>query len=181
MLNLAHYLCAPAAPDELADAIGAIARRAAARGLEVALEFMPDGGIPDLASATALLRAVAAPNLGLTIDTWHLFRTRAGPEELRELPRGAIRALQIADARADLQGTGAHPPSADRLCPGEGSIPLVEITACALHNHPGLALGVEVFDRSRLGEPALQRARAAAHALRGLLAQLPGGWTSGDL
>jgi sugar phosphate isomerase/epimerase len=168
-LNLAHYLGAPVPLAELADAIGALCARAAARGLEVWLEFMPDGGIPDLASASAILRAVSSPNLGLTIDPWHWFRTGARLEELRQLPPGSIRALQLADAESDLRGTGVKPPTADRLLPGAGAIPLREIVSVARSNDPRVEIGVEVFDRTRLAEPPLERARAAAAALRRLL------------
>jgi sugar phosphate isomerase/epimerase len=168
-LNLAHYLGAPVELAQLADAIGALCARASARGLDVWLEFMPDGGIPDLASAAALLRAVASPGLGLTLDTWHWFRTGAPLDELRQLPPGSIRALQLADAQAELRGTGAKPPSADRLCPGAGAIPLREIVSFARANCPQVEIGVEVFDRSRLAEPPLERARAAAAGLRELL------------
>jgi sugar phosphate isomerase/epimerase len=169
-LNLAHYLGAPAALAALSDAIGALCARAVAHGLEVWLEFMPDGGIPDLASASAILRAVASPSLGLTLDTWHWFRTGAPLEELRQLPRGSLRALQLADAAADLRGTGVKPTTADRLLPGAGAIPLREILAIALENQPGVEIGVEVFDRKRLRDPPLERARAAATALRAQLA-----------
>ena len=143
--------------------------RAAARGLEVWIEFMPDGGIPDLATAYEILRTVGSPNLGLTIDTWHLFRTGIEVEELRRLPPGSIRALQVADAHADLRGTGTKPPSADRLLPGAGATPLREIVAIALENHADVAIGVEVFDRARLAQPPLERAQAAARALRSVL------------
>jgi sugar phosphate isomerase/epimerase len=132
---------------------------------------MPDGGIPDLASAAALLRAVAAPNLGLTIDTWHLFRTGEPVEALRALPPGSIRALQVSDARADLRGTGIQPPTADRLLPGDGAIPLREIAALALANCARVAIGVEIFDRARLADPPLGRARAAREALGRVLPQ----------
>jgi sugar phosphate isomerase/epimerase len=180
-LNAAHYLGAPVPRDDLADAFGGLAARAAARGLEVWIEFMPDGGIPDLASASALLQAIGTRNAGLTLDTWHLFRTGESLAALRSLPRQAIRALQVADARADLKGTKTQPPTADRLLPGRGDIPLREILALVLADHAGAAIGVEVFDRSALGRPAAQRARDALAALRSLLPQAPRRSESGDL
>lgn len=180
-LNAAHYLGAPVPVAELAAALHALASRCAARGHELWIEFMPDGGIPDLATAAELLRAAAAPNAGLTLDTWHFFRTAEPLAALDRLPPGAIRALQVADARADLRGTGTKPPTADRLLPGEGDAPLREILARVLAAHPGAAIGVEVFDRARLGEPAADRARAALGALRALLSQVSPGAVSGDL
>jgi sugar phosphate isomerase/epimerase len=168
-INLAHYLCAPVPQPALADAIGAIARRAAREALEIWIEFMPDGGIPDLATAAALAREVGAPNVGLTLDTWHFFRTGEGLDALAALPAGTIRALQAADAKGDLRGTGARPPTADRLLPGAGVIPLREILRTARANCPSVAIGAEVFDRAQRSLAARDRACAAIGALRRLL------------
>jgi sugar phosphate isomerase/epimerase len=153
-INVAHYLGVPTPVAQLRDAVAALAERAAP--LEIWVEFMPDGGIPDLATAAEI--ACGAGRVGLTIDTWHLFRTGEGLDALRAVPAGRIRALQIADAQADLRGTGTRPPTADRLLPGAGAIPLREIVETALANHPGVAIGVEIFDRSQAQRPAAERA-----------------------
>jgi sugar phosphate isomerase/epimerase len=144
------------------------------------IEFMPDGGIPDLGSAAELLRAIGAANAGLTLDTWHLFRTDEWLAVLRDLPEGSIRAVQVADARAELRGTGRKPPTADRLLPGAGDAPLREILEVVLARHPAAAIGVEVFDRAQLGRPVADRALAALDALRAVL-QLLRGSPSSDL
>src|SRR4051794_16283255 len=50
-VNIAHYMGAPTPLAELSATIADIARRAADRGLGILVEFMPEGGIGDLAAA----------------------------------------------------------------------------------------------------------------------------------
>src|SRR5690606_10472047 len=64
-INVAHFLGAPTPVEKLADAIGGIAERAATRGLDVLVEFMPEGGIADLETAAAIVAAVNRANCGL--------------------------------------------------------------------------------------------------------------------
>ncbi len=63
-----------------------------------------------------LLNMVAAPNLGLLLDTWDLVACGGTIESLRKLPAKQIIAVQVADMPA-----GVAPPDLDeksRLLPG---------------------------------------------------------------
>ena len=164
-VNIAHYMGAPTPIAELTDAVGAIARDAAEHGLEILVEFMPEGAIRDLADAAAIVAGAAAPNVALMLDTWHFFRTGGDLTDLQRLPPGTIGAVQVGDAATDAWGTGANPPSADRLLPGEGAIALREIVAIARRNNPAVVVGIEVFNRSSVDAPPLDRARVAAAAM----------------
>jgi sugar phosphate isomerase/epimerase len=164
-VNIAHYMGAPTPIAELTDAVGMIARDAAGQGLEILVEFMPEGGIRDLADAAAIVAGAGAPNVALMLDTWHFFRTGGDLTDLQRLPPGAIGAVQVGDAAADAWGTGANPPSADRLLPGDGAIALREIVAIARRNNPDVVIGIEVFNRSQVDAPPLDRAIAAATAM----------------
>jgi sugar phosphate isomerase/epimerase len=169
-LNLAHYLCAPTPFGQLVDAIGGICDRAGVRGLEILVEFMPEGSIPDLTTAAALVEAVDAPNCGVMLDTWHFYRTAGELDQLRSLAPGTIRAVQVSDAKADLRGSGAAPPTRDRLVPGDGDIPLREILTIAVANCPDATIGAEVFSRRLAADPPVERAR---RVLAGLAAVRP--------
>jgi sugar phosphate isomerase/epimerase len=171
-INVAHYLGEPTPLDELADAVGAIADRAMVRGLDILVEFMPDGGIPDLAAAAAVVARVDRANVGLMFDTWHFFRTGADAEQLDALAPRTIRAVQVSDALADVHGSWTTPPRIDRLQAGEGDIPLLDLLRRVFANNPDVAVGPEVFDTSRLHDSALDRARNAAVALDRLLASV---------
>jgi sugar phosphate isomerase/epimerase len=172
-LNVAHYLGEATPLEALIDAAGAICARAATHGIEVLVEFMPEGSIPDLATAAAVVAAVGAANCGVMLDTWHFWRTGAGTDVLRALPPGTIRGLQLSDALADVRGTGTEPPTRDRLLPGVGVIPLAEIVAIARANHTAVALGLEVFNHDLRRLPAVERARRSAAALDDLLGSRP--------
>lgn len=163
LINVAHFLGAPTPVEELADAIGAITERAAARGRRVCVEAMPEGSIPDITTAAAIVRAVAHPACGITVDTWHWWRSGGDPAELFALPEGSVFALQLSDAADAVRSSGTEPPSRDRLPMGEGDLPLPDLLRWAATAHPGAHLGLEVFDR-RLGGTAHDAVAGSAAA-----------------
>ena len=168
-INIAHYMGAPTPLDQLIDAIGAIGRDASERGLEILVEFMPEGGIRDLADAAAIVAGVAAPNVAIMLDTWHFFRTAGELADLEQLPPRSIGAVQVGDAAAAAWGTGTDPPSADRLLPGLGAVPVRDIVAIARRNNPDVVVGIEVFNRASIDTEPMDRAAAAAGAMVGSL------------
>jgi sugar phosphate isomerase/epimerase len=171
-INVAHYLGAPTALGVLTDAIGAIAARAASHGLDVLVEFMPDGSIPDVAAAAAIVGGIAADNCSVMFDTWHHWRCGGGLDELRTLAPGTIGALQLSDAQTDVWNTGPNPPTRDRLLPGDGVIPLAEIVTIARSTRPDVVIGLEVFNRDFAQLPFDERAKRAKASLDAVLASL---------
>ena len=53
-------------------------------------------------------------------DTWHHWRCGGQPGELRDLPPGALGAVQLSDAFEDVRATWTRPPTVERLLPGDG-------------------------------------------------------------
>jgi sugar phosphate isomerase/epimerase len=133
------------------------------------VEFMPEGSIPDLATAAGIVAAVGSPTVGVMLDTWHLHRTGGTVADVRALPPGTVHAVQLSDALGDVFATGTEPPTRDRLLPGRGEIPLAEIVAAVRTSRPGVVVSIEVFDQSVAGTPAADRARAAAKSLDAVL------------
>jgi sugar phosphate isomerase/epimerase len=168
-VNIAHYMGAPTPLDQLIDAIGAIGRDASDRGLDILVEFMPEGGIRDLADAATIVAGVSAPNVAIMLDTWHFFRTAGALDDLEQLPPRSIGAVQVGDAAAAAWGTGVDPPSADRLLPGLGAVPVRDIVAIARRNNPDVVVGIEVFNRAAIDSEPMDRAVAAAGAMVGSL------------
>ncbi len=165
-VNVAHYMGAPTPVEELADAVAGVCRRAAPHGLSVCVEFMPEGGIPDLGTAAHIVELTGAPNAGVMLDVWHFFRTGGEPADLAALPPGTVTGLQLSDARAELRGVGTTARVSDRLLPGAGAIPLAEILAAVRVVDAPIDWGVEVFNTER---PALEMAAAASAALDRLI------------
>jgi sugar phosphate isomerase/epimerase len=168
-INIAHYMGAPTPIDALTEAVAAIASDAGERGLAVLVEFMPEGAIRDLADAAAIVGGAARSNVTLMVDTWHFFRTGGDADQLDALPPGTIGAVQVGDAPADAWNSGTEPPSADRLLPGRGAVPIRDIVARARRNNPDVVVGIEVFDRASIDADPLVRARAAASAMANCL------------
>jgi sugar phosphate isomerase/epimerase len=168
-INVAHYLGAPTATEPLAEAIGGIAARAATRGIDVLVEFMPEGSIPDLATAAAIVAAIDSANCGLMFDTWHHWRCGGTSDALRALPPGTLRAVQLSDANVDVHGTGTAPPTRDRLLPGDGVIPLIDIVRLAKSNRPEVSIGLEVFNHELARLPHADLAERAWASLEVLL------------
>ena len=161
LVNIAHFGAAPVAQAELTDAIAAICRRAAARGLGVVLEFVPDTGIADLATARMIASQCGEANCRILLDSWHLARTGGTVADIRALPPGSIGAIQLCDRNPPAPGE-AYVPMTGRLLPGEGSLPLHDIVAAALANSPGLSAEVEVFSAELSALPVdLAAARTA--------------------
>ena len=152
VVNVAHVTGVPTPLDQICDTLDVFASILGEHGVKAAVEFIPGTGIADLRTACAIVQTVGAPNLGITFDTWHFSRAGGHPSELAQLEPGSVFGLQINDAH-DLVVGGPHVPGAERLLPGEGELPLVDLLRPMLRNQPDLYVGVEVFslELRRLG------------------------------
>jgi sugar phosphate isomerase/epimerase len=162
-VNVAHYMGADVPVASLIDALGPLCERAGSRGLRVLLEFMPEGSVPDLATALAIVRETGAANLAVMFDTWHFFRTGGTLDDLAGLAPGEVGGLQASSAPAAQQGVIAARVNT-RLLPGQGAIPVAALIDRVLTLDPDAFIGIEVFsddlNRLPLGEAAA-RARAS--------------------
>jgi sugar phosphate isomerase/epimerase len=147
VVNVAHVTGVPTPLDQICDTLDVFASMLGEHGVKGAVEFIPGTGIPDLQTACAIIQAVGAPNLGITFDTWHFSRAGGHPSELAHLEPGSVFALQINDAHDPVVG-GPHIPGAERLLPGEGEIPIVDLLRALLRDQPDLYVGVEVFSEA---------------------------------
>ncbi|MCB0994974.1 MAG: sugar phosphate isomerase/epimerase [Acidimicrobiales bacterium] len=172
-VNVAHFLGADTPTDALVEHLAGVAERFDRHGLTLLVEFMPEGSIPDLATAAAIVAGIGRPNVALTVDTWHLARTGEGPTDVAALPPGMVGVVQVADGGKDIIGTWTSPPTAERLQLGQGALPLVNTLRIVAERHPQAVVAVEVFDRHRADDPAEERAGDAAASLRSVLGQLP--------
>ena len=154
-----------------AEAFASLCDRAREHGLLVHLEFLPFGGIPDLASAWDIVRQADRPNGGLLVDSWHLFRSGSTLADLHRIPGDRIFAVQINDApaaaEADLYEEALH----RRLIPGEGSFDLVGLLDALDAIGSRAPIGVEAFSDRLAAEPVDVVARKCAEAARTLMAR----------
>lgn len=132
--------------DRIVESLGAFADAAAAAGVRPHLEIVPTSKVPDLPTATALLDAVGRDNLGLLLDTLHLFRGGCAPEDLGAVPSERIFSIQVCDAPL-------RPVTDDymeeiihfRELPGDGELDLTGYVRAVLAKGDLPPLGPEVF------------------------------------
>jgi 4-hydroxyphenylpyruvate dioxygenase len=158
------------AVDDLAEGLAGFCDRAAARGLRVHLEFTPFGGVPDLATAWAVIERAGRPNLGLVLDTWHYLRGRPDDALLDAIPGERILAVHVSDGPATSGLALVDETMRDRRLPGEGDWPLVDLLALLVRK-PGLGqIGVEVLSEELWRLAPDEIGRRCGDALRGTLA-----------
>ena len=100
-INVTHFRGKPVEPHVMAEAIAALAERAARHGLNLSLEFMPGTSMATLASSARIVELSGAPNVGLMLDTWHLLRAGDDANGIRQLPPESLAGIQLNDRRTD--------------------------------------------------------------------------------
>jgi sugar phosphate isomerase/epimerase len=155
--------------DEAAEAFAHLCDLAAPSGLKVHIEFLPFGGIPDLASAWAIVQAAGRPNGGLTVDSWHFFRSGSSFELLESIPGSRIYTVQINDAPTQPEADLLHETMNGRLVPGQGSFDLTRFIRTLDQMGSTAPFSVEVFSKNINGMPMAQAIASWAPAARDII------------
>jgi sugar phosphate isomerase/epimerase len=156
---------------QAAELLALLARTAAEYGLGVNLEPVAMGETRRLTEARDLIRASGA-DVGILFDTWHLVRSGCGIDELKAIEPGLICYVQIND------GLVADPPAdqlaevmGERLYPGEGEFPLVELLRATPRDIPW-AIETPSLRRANSGVTAQEQAKEAMSVLQRLLSRI---------
>jgi sugar phosphate isomerase/epimerase len=152
------------------DQTAALAEMAGAVDAQVVLEFVPGCVLGDLSAALAALHHIGRDNLRLLIDTMHLVRSGGGAADVAALDPTLIGYAQICDAPL-IPHIANYMIEAvtERLVPGTGELPLVEIVA-ALPDDVIIGVEVPLLARARAGEGPRDRAHDCIAGARGILA-----------
>jgi sugar phosphate isomerase/epimerase len=169
-LNVAQAFRPHVDVDAAAAALASVCDRAAQHGLLITLECLPWAGIPDLATARAIVERADRPNATLMIDTWHVFRGPSTEAQLAALPGARIGSVQINDAPAEPVGSLLEETTRARLLPGEGAIPLVRWIRTLDAIGSRAPIGVEIFSDANDRLPPLEVGRRCGEAARRVLA-----------
>jgi sugar phosphate isomerase/epimerase len=160
---------APIPVESASDAFALLCDRAAAHGLEVAIEFWAHSAI-DARRAAAIVAAAGRQNGGLLLDTWHAHHEPYAGEVLRSAPSGRVKSVQLADVGNEVLTDYVAATMHARRLPGEGVAGLVDWIRLLDAIGSRAPLGVEVLsDALHLMAPE-EAARRAGNALRALLA-----------
>ena len=132
----------------------------------VMLEFMPYRAIATLEDAMRVAMAVAHPNLGITVDALHFFRSGGTVDDLAAIDPRSLACVQLCDAPrvppADVQRKARY----GRLYPGAGELPLEQLVSAIPAD---LMICVEAPSASSAEASVFERAREAASRTRDLL------------
>ncbi|MCB0994489.1 MAG: TIM barrel protein [Acidimicrobiales bacterium] len=146
--------------------LAALAEELSPLGVQVAVEFLPWSGIPDLATAWRIVEPV--PTAGIVLDAWHWQRQPGGPafDLLASIPGGRIHVLQLDDAGPPADVDPMVETMTDRRLPGEGVVDLPALLAAldAIGADPVLA--PEVFSAANAADGPAEAARRIVEATR---------------
>lgn len=148
----------------MAAAFRALCARAADHGLQVALEFVPSGGIPGLAQAWEVVERADCANGGLMIDSCHFHTSGSSPDLLASLPGDRILTVQLADAPADADAQMVNRMQ-DRLLPGRGVADLGGFMHALAATGTTAPIGIEMFSAALDAFEPAAGAQACAAAL----------------
>lgn len=161
------------------DRLGAVADALAESGIRFGLEFVgPQGNFLDrpykfvatLSEMMHFIDKLGRDNLGLLLDSYHLYVGEATLTELASLPESRIVQFHINDAypgvpRAQLEDL-------KRLLPGQGAIPLVPMLRALQATGYDWTVSIETFSDEVKALGPVKAATTAKVALDSLLAVL---------
>ena len=166
----------PGAPMPLgpaSEAFALLCDRAAAHGLDVAIEFWPHSAV-DAQRAQAIVLAAGRPNGGLLLDTWHAHHEPACAELLRVTPPGSVKSVQLADVASETPTDYLAATMHARRLPGDGVADLIGWLRLLDAIGARAPLGIEVLSDPLHATPPQEAARQAGTALRAVLAAARG-------
>jgi sugar phosphate isomerase/epimerase len=140
-----------------------VCEMALAHGIKVVCEFLPIFPLNTLSMAAEIVANSQATNGGVLIDNLHSSRSGSSIEDVLAMPTELFPYLQICDAPADRPtdfGGLLDEALNGRLCPGEGSLPIIEL----LQAVPDVPLSFEV--RSKFLRDITDPVERAKHLLK---------------
>jgi sugar phosphate isomerase/epimerase len=137
------------------EGFAALCERAAEREVKVAIEFVPNRALCDLATAWLVVQGSGAPNGGIDLDMKHWQNQPGGPDLdlLRSIPGQHLLYVQVCDAYPPDSGIPQYSPSGiqDRPLPGEGVVDIPGILAALSDIGANPFFAAEVFNAGMAG------------------------------
>ena len=153
-----------------AEAFALFCERAAAHGLDIAIECWPGSSI-NLARGAAIVAAADCANGGLLLDTWHVHHDPQAAAVLDGVAGSRVKSVQVSDVRGGPLGDYLVATMHDRELPLDGVADLVAWVRRLDAIGSRAPLGVEVLSDALHALPPVEAARRAGDAMRALLAQ----------
>ena len=152
--------------DQCAADLAELADNAARRGFRIGYEALAWGRhVRDWQQAWEIVRRGDRANLGVVLDSFHIYARKNDVAPIANLPADRIALVQLADAPGllmDAMSLSRH----HRCFPGQGDWPLHEfLDACVASGYSG-AISLEIFNDQFRGAPPATIARDGMRSLQ---------------
>lgn len=165
-LNVIEALPSLITPAQRVELLAELCLRAATRGLQVSMEFLPWSPIGNLDQAVALVQAVGQSNFGVNIDLWHHFRSGGTVQQLATLDPHVVTAVQLNDVALEPWSDILEETSLGRELPGAGVGHAASSMEALYSAGVRSTLNVEVFSAELMALPALEAAQHLKQSIR---------------
>ena len=129
-----------------------LAEMADQRGMGLTLEFAPPHSINTFERALSAIRVIAKPNVRLTIDAMHFFRSGGSLGEIVRAGGECVGHLQLCDVPLSATIDDYYQEACfSRRMPGEGELPLRALLAAVPKD---VRVGLEIPMQARIGTEA---------------------------
>ncbi len=165
-------ICSSVADDASGDAeqcandIGELADKAAQRGYRIGYEALAWGRhVRDWPQAWDLVRRANRDNLGIVLDSFHIYARKNDVAPIAKLPANKIALAQIADAPGllmDVMSLSRH----HRCFPGQGDWPMNDYLEAVVATGYSGPVSLEIFNDQFRGAPAGAIARDGMRSLQ---------------
>lgn len=141
-------------------------------GVTCDLENLPMWGVDTLQLAWDIVRESGAANAGIVFDTLHFMRSEPDLAVLASIPGDRINTVQVNDGPITLPtGMTLEVNCFDRLWPGEGEFPLIEILQTLARTGGLHQVAPEVFSPNNVGKAAQEIGELSGRSIRQILDQ----------
>lgn len=173
----ARHIAAVPGPDRPDIDVGWAARRYAELveagkefGVAVALEFLgPSKGIHTLGQAAAIVMESGRPEGSIVADTFHMYRGGSAWQGVRLLRGSAYAVWHVNDVPPQPEQFKLQ--DSDRVYPGDGILPLVQLLKDLWEGGFRGPLSLELFNRQEWQKPPAEVARTGLEKMRALIAK----------
>jgi len=159
----------PVPVEPASEAFALLCDRAAAHGLDVAIEFWASSAI-DARIAAEIVAGAARGNGGLLVDTWHAHHEPHAGDVLRGVSNGDVKSVQVSDVGSETLSDYFAATMHARRLPGDGVADLISWVRLLDAIGALVPLGVEVLSDTLHALAPDDAARRAGNAMRALLA-----------
>jgi sugar phosphate isomerase/epimerase len=170
-LKVSPHLFADPPPDvpRMRDAFATLSDEVRPTGANVIIEFMPFTDVRSIDTALEIVAGADGSNVGLLVDTWHVFRGGIDLADVAAIPPRFLKGVELDDA-GPAEGDPFDDTRYRRRLPGEGVFDIPGfLKAVGTAGFDAPYLGVEIISESFRRQPLQVMARTSFEATIGQL------------